>query len=218
MNIIAKAKGLLVEPGKTWEAIAAEPMTLGGVFAGYVLPLAAIPSIASAIGTYLSGNQPNFPELAISYAIALLSVLIMLVILGTLAAIFWKLRNQPRPTWAEYFRVDAPFSLYFGWITAATLVNFGALCFERGMWPLGLSMDEWALVTVCLASGIYAITTTVTRDAVFGGVFVWASLGIATKAAGITMSVQLAAASGIVVVLACIARAAIARRERPRYA
>jgi hypothetical protein len=32
------------------------------------------------------------------------------------------------------------------------------------------------------------------------------------------MSVQLAAASGIVVVLACIARAAIARRERPRYA
>jgi hypothetical protein len=152
------------------------------------------------------------------YRQVLLSVLIMLVILGTLAAIFWKLRNQPRPTWAEYFRVDAPFSLYFGWITAATLVNFGALCFERGMWPLGLSMDEWALVTVCLASGIYAITTTVTRDAVFGGVFVWASLGIATKAAGITMSVQLAAASGIVVVLVCIARAAIARRERPRYA
>ncbi|NBW89017.1 MAG: tryptophan-rich sensory protein [Gammaproteobacteria bacterium] len=87
------------------------------------------------------------------YRQVLLSVLIMLVILGTLAAIFWKLRNQPRPTWAEYFRVDAPFSLYFGWITAATLVNFG-----------------------------------------------------------------LAAASGIVVVLACIARAAIARRKRPRYA
>jgi hypothetical protein len=51
MNILAKAKGLLVEPGKTWDSIAAEPMTLGGVFAGYVLPLAAIPSIASAIGT-----------------------------------------------------------------------------------------------------------------------------------------------------------------------
>ena len=88
MNILAKAKGLLVEPGKTWEAIAAEPMTLGGVFAGYVLPLAAIPSIASAIGTYLSGNQPNFPELAISYAIALLSVLIMGKIMAPLAARF----------------------------------------------------------------------------------------------------------------------------------
>jgi len=51
MNTIAKAKGLLVEPGKTWDGIAAEPMSLGGVFTSYVLPLAAIPSIGSAIGT-----------------------------------------------------------------------------------------------------------------------------------------------------------------------
>jgi hypothetical protein len=88
MITIAKAKGLLVEPGKTWDAIAAEPMTLAGIFTGYVLPLAAIPSIASAIGTYLAGNQPNFPELAISYAIALVSVLIMGKIMPPLAARF----------------------------------------------------------------------------------------------------------------------------------
>jgi hypothetical protein len=88
MNTIAKAKGLLMEPGKTWDAIAAEPMTLGGVFAGYVLPLAAIPSIASAIGTFLGGNLPNFVELAISYAIAVASVLIMGKIMPPLAARF----------------------------------------------------------------------------------------------------------------------------------
>lgn len=88
MNTIAKAKGLLMEPGKTWDAIAAEPMTLGGVFASYVLPLAAIPSIASAIGTFLGGNLPNFVELAISYAIAVASVLIMGKIMPPLAARF----------------------------------------------------------------------------------------------------------------------------------
>jgi hypothetical protein len=88
MNTIAKAKGLLVEPGKTWDAIAAEPMTLGGVFAGYVLPLAALPSIASAIGTFLGGNMPNFGELAISYIIAVVSVLIMGKIMPPLAARF----------------------------------------------------------------------------------------------------------------------------------
>ena len=88
MNILAKAKGLLVEPGKTWDSIAAEPMTLGGVFAGYVLPLAAIPSIASAIGTFLGGNLPNFGELAISYIIAVVSVLIMGKIMPPLAARF----------------------------------------------------------------------------------------------------------------------------------
>ncbi len=88
MNTIAKAKGLLMEPGKTWDGIAAEPMTLGSVFTGYVLPLAAIPSIGSAIGTFLGGNLPNIAELVISYVIALASVLIMGKIMPPLAARF----------------------------------------------------------------------------------------------------------------------------------
>ncbi|MCA3362379.1 MAG: DUF1282 family protein [Roseomonas sp.] len=77
MNTIAKAKGLLVEPGKTWDGIAAEPMTLGGVFTSYVLPLAAIPSIGSAIGTFLAGNMPNLQQILVNYVIALVAVLIM---------------------------------------------------------------------------------------------------------------------------------------------
>jgi hypothetical protein len=88
MNTIAKAKGLLVEPGKTWDGIAAEPMTLGGVFTSYVLPLAAIPSIGSAIGTFLGGNLPNIAELVISYVVAVVSVLIMGKIMSPLAARF----------------------------------------------------------------------------------------------------------------------------------
>jgi hypothetical protein len=88
MNTIARAKGLLVEPGKTWDGIAAEPMSLGGVFTSYVLPLAAIPSIGSAIGTFLAGNMPNVAELVISYVIALASVLIMGKIMPPLAARF----------------------------------------------------------------------------------------------------------------------------------
>lgn len=88
MTMIAKAKGLLVEPGKTWDAIAAEPMTLGGVFTSYVLPLAAIPSIGSAIGTFLGGKLPNVTELLISYIIAVVSVLIMGKIMPPLAARF----------------------------------------------------------------------------------------------------------------------------------
>jgi hypothetical protein len=88
MNTIAKAKGLLMEPGKTWDSIAAEPMTLGSVFTGNVLPLAAIPSICSAIGTFLGGNLPNVTELLISYVIALVSVLIMGKIMPPLAARF----------------------------------------------------------------------------------------------------------------------------------
>jgi len=88
MNTIARAKGLLMEPGKTWDGIAAEPMTLGGVFTSYVLPLAAIPSIGSAIGTFLGGNLPNIAEFVISYVVAVVSVLIMCKIMPPLAARF----------------------------------------------------------------------------------------------------------------------------------
>lgn len=85
MNTIARAKGLLVEPGKTWDGIAAEPMTLGGVFAGYVLPMAAIPSIGSAIGTFLGGNLPNLSQIFVSYLIALVGVLITGKVMPVLA-------------------------------------------------------------------------------------------------------------------------------------
>jgi len=85
MNTIARAKGLLVEPGKTWDGIAAEPMTLGGVFMGYVLPMAAIPSIANAIGIYLGGNSPNLSQIFVSYLIALVGVLITGKVMPVLA-------------------------------------------------------------------------------------------------------------------------------------
>ena len=88
MNLFAWAKGLLVEPGKTWATIASTPMTRMGLLAGYVLPCAAIPSIASAIGTFLGGNMPHIGELAVSYVIAVLSVLIMGAIAPPLAARF----------------------------------------------------------------------------------------------------------------------------------
>jgi len=88
MNLFAWAKGLLVEPGKTWAMIASTPMTRMSLLAGYVLPCAALPSIASAIGSFLGGNLPNIAELLISYAVAVMSVLIMGKIMPPLAARF----------------------------------------------------------------------------------------------------------------------------------
>ncbi|MGA0019361.1 MAG: tryptophan-rich sensory protein [Steroidobacteraceae bacterium] len=84
-----------------------------------------------------------------------LSVLLMLFILATLIVIFLRLRRLPNSTWGEYFTIDAPFSLYFGWITAATLINIATLFFDWGRYPLGLSMDEWALATVTFAIAWY---------------------------------------------------------------
>lgn len=50
MNLIARAKAILVTPKQEWAVIDSEPFDQTAVLTGYVLPLAAIGPIASFIG------------------------------------------------------------------------------------------------------------------------------------------------------------------------
>lgn len=129
-----------------------------------------------------------------------LSLLLMLVILGSLIAIYRQLWRQAPPTPAQRLLVHAPFSLYIGWITTATLANLGAAFFAEQFYPAGLVMDQWALVTVVAAVAIYVGMGVLTRDIVYCAVFIWASLGIALKPVGISDPVKLAASAGTAVV------------------
>jgi len=127
---------------------------------------------------------------------------LMLVILATLVVITVRLRSRPAHGIGEFLLINAPFSLYLGWITTATLANLGNLFFALDVYPFALSMDQWALVTVVGATAVYVWVTTVRRDVIFGLVFVWAAAGIALRPVGISEAVQLAAMTGAVLVLA----------------
>ena len=145
-----------------------------------------------------------------------LSLALMLVILATLIMIFLRLRRQPPPSVWEFLVIDAPFSLYFGWITTATLANLGAVFHTLQAYPFSLPMDQWALVTMCAATAIYVWMGAVTRDVVYCSVFVWAALGIAYRPTGVTEPVKLAAWAAVFVLLACIAWAAVESVRRRR--
>jgi hypothetical protein len=123
----------------------------------------------------------------------------MLVILGSLLVAYVRLNAEPPASFAERARVDLPFSLYLGWITTATLANLAALFFDLGVYPFNLGMDEWAILTVVAATGIYAAAGVRTGDAVYTAVFAWASLGIVLQALEISQPVRLAAAAGCAV-------------------
>jgi hypothetical protein len=56
MDIVARAKGMLLDPRKEWQTIAAEEPQTGQLFSSYVLPLVLIPSIASFIGWGFFGS------------------------------------------------------------------------------------------------------------------------------------------------------------------
>ena len=135
------------------------------------------------------------------YRMVPLSMAVMLLILVTLIVIFLRLRRLPAPSRREFLAIDGPFSLYFGWISTATLVNFAALCFVWQWYPFGLTMDQWALATVVAAGAVYAWMGALTRDVVYCLVFVWAAFGVWTGTPRITEPVQLAAGAGAVVVV-----------------
>ena len=132
------------------------------------------------------------------------SVAVMLLILATLIVIFRRLRTMAAPTRGEFFAVDGVFSLYFGWISTATLVNLATLWFDWKWYPFDLSMEQWALVSVCAATAIYVWMGSVTRDAIYCAVFIWAAYGIFVGPADITGPVRLAAITGAAAVAVVI--------------
>jgi len=60
MNLVKRAKNILLTPRKEWQAIKTEPLTVAGVFAKYAMILAAIPALAGFIGYSLVGVSLPF--------------------------------------------------------------------------------------------------------------------------------------------------------------
>ena len=56
MNIVDRAKNIIMTPKTEWPAIAAEDPNVGQIISGYVIPLALIPAIAAMIGYGVVGR------------------------------------------------------------------------------------------------------------------------------------------------------------------
>ena len=123
---------------------------------------------------------------------------VMFVILGTLALINVNLRNAE--TFAETWLARIPFSLYFGWITVATILNF-----TIALVSLGVNTNE---ATAILFSSILIIVAVVLGILMRFklGIFAyplaiaWALTAIAVKQSGKT-SIVVCAAFGVIVLL-----------------
>jgi len=56
MNIVDRAKNIIMTPKTEWPVIAAEDPNAGQIVSGYIIPLALIPAVASILGYGLIGR------------------------------------------------------------------------------------------------------------------------------------------------------------------
>ena len=104
MNLVARAKAILMTPRTEWGVIDTEPLNVGQLLTGYVLPLAAIGPIASAIGFSMFGFGGLFRMslgAAIGHAIvqfifAVIGVFVLAWIINALAPTFGGTQSMPQ--------------------------------------------------------------------------------------------------------------------------
>lgn len=96
MNLVERAKGLLINPPKEWDAIKGETHGIAGLYTQYVMVLAAIPAVASFVGTSIVGYSgfnrvpmaAGVASMVLSYVLSLGSVYVMALVIDALAPNF----------------------------------------------------------------------------------------------------------------------------------
>jgi translocator protein len=109
-----------------------------------------------------------------------LSMAVMLGLLVTLVVIDRGLETgrNPRVSSAEKWFARLPFSIYFGWISVATIANASIMLYNLGWRGEPLDEPTWAALVIAIAAAIGVVMIFKRREAAFPLVLVWAFVGI----------------------------------------
>ena len=187
MNLVERAKNILLTPKTEWEAVAAEEPNIQQILLGYVLPLALIPTIATIIGWGVIGM---FGFTSFTYGIAMglvqiinafLSVIIAGFVIDALAPSFGSQKNMGRavplvaysmtPIWVAGILNILP---TIGWL-AGLIGLYGLFLIYLGLAPLMKTPEDkkvgYLVVSIIILIVVYfviAAILTAILMAVFG--------------------------------------------------
>jgi hypothetical protein len=129
------------------------------------------------IGTSISNISWIF---AWHYDFIGLSVIIMTILLVLLIKIADSLRKQ-KLTINEKIFISTPFSLYFGWITIATIANITVFLVSINWNGFGISKIVWTSIILLIGALIGILRMYKDKNLAYGVVLIWAYLGILFK-------------------------------------
>jgi len=109
-----------------------------------------------------------------------ISVIFMLVILYCLIKIADSTKKLQLLK-QENFLIRVPFSVYFGWITVATIANITTFFVSINWNGFGLTNQLWMVGILLVGTGIGLVRMLSDRNMAYGLVFIWAYFGIWMK-------------------------------------
>lgn len=110
-----------------------------------------------------------------------ISLVLMLVILVSLILTDRQVSKQTNMTLRERLSLKLPFSVYFGWITVATVANVTALLVDLEWDGFGISENIWTVIILAVAALIALFVIKTRLNWAYGAVIAWAYAGILIK-------------------------------------
>ncbi|WP_232818697.1 tryptophan-rich sensory protein [Exiguobacterium flavidum] len=102
------------------------------------------------------------------------SLIVMFVLLLSLVVIYWKIDST-----TKNLRFKAPFSIYIGWVSVATIANVFLLMETSGNDVLlGFGDAEWTMIMLGVGVALALLFMLGNNDPIYPLVFVWAYIGI----------------------------------------
>ncbi len=160
--------------------------------------------------------------------IALLVILVMLASLVVIEHRLLESRHQPllatnpnatlseaKASVAETWLARIPFSVYFGWVTVATILNVAVYLKSTDFNLMGLDEQTWAVAILIVGLLVGAIVFNRYRSVAYILVFAWAYAAIAVEQEGVDR-IPLIAGAGVIVAIV-LAIMGFVWRKAPAY-
>jgi len=137
MNLVQRAKAILMTPKQEWAAIDGEPLDVTALLTGYVIPLALIGPIARFIGFSLLGFGGYFrlsigwgiSQLIVSFILAIVGVFVLAWVINALAPSFGAKQDMPQAIKLSAYSMTAEWvaGIFYLLPALAILALIGAL-------------------------------------------------------------------------------------------
>src|SRR5277367_715944 len=96
-GLIQRVQNILMKPAAEWDVIDGEPATVQGLYVGYICILAAIPAIASLLGSLFTIHWMivvTVISAVLGYGLGLVGVFVMALIIDALAPSFGAQKSE----------------------------------------------------------------------------------------------------------------------------